>query len=163
MVNADGTNRRSLTEPAGDPLGVGGPVWSPTGEWIAFITQDGVITLVHPDGSDRHDVSMEGGVRTVGSVSALDADGRLVAWRLGPDDSCGDVEAWRIGTPTVISFPAQERIDLQDTDMIDDFVAVAGDRVAWTSVLDKDAPFGVAVARRVTAAASGETVADGRP
>ena len=93
-------------------------------------------------------------MRTVGSVSALDADGRLVAWRLGPDDSCGDVEAWRIGTPTVISFPAQERIDCS-TDMIDDFVAVAGDRVAWTSVLDKDAPFGVAVARRVTAAAAG--------
>ena len=97
MVNADGTNRRSLTEPAGDPLGVGGPVWSPTGEWIAFITQDGVITLVHPDGSDRHDLDGDGtalnpswspdgtklayeaaGVHGWGDIYVADADGTHV-------------------------------------------------------------------------------------
>ncbi len=60
VVNADGTNRRALTSRADDPEGVSGPVWSPSGEWIAFITKGGVVTLIHPDGSDRHDLDGDG-------------------------------------------------------------------------------------------------------
>ncbi len=60
VVNGDGTNRRLLTEQSDDPQGVSGPVWSPSGEWIAFVSQGGVITLIHPDGSGRHDLPGDG-------------------------------------------------------------------------------------------------------
>jgi Tol biopolymer transport system component len=35
------------------------PVWSPAGDWIAFVTQDEVLYVVHPDGSDLRQLSSE--------------------------------------------------------------------------------------------------------
>jgi len=72
VVDADGTNTRALTD---DHLEATFPAWSPTGEWIAFITQEGRITMAHPDGSGRHDV----GGRSAGWLS-WSPDGTKIAF-----------------------------------------------------------------------------------
>jgi Tol biopolymer transport system component len=54
VMNADGTERRLLLdEDEGPGFGAGhvdGLTWSPDGEWLAFIAEDGIY-LVRPDGS----------------------------------------------------------------------------------------------------------------
>jgi dipeptidyl aminopeptidase/acylaminoacyl peptidase len=75
VVNADLTERRSITD--SDPAdGAYEPDWSPSGEWIAFITQDGVITLIRPDGSDRHELPGDG----TASNPTWSPDGRKLAY-----------------------------------------------------------------------------------
>jgi len=54
-ANADGSDVRRIT-PWGDAFM--GQSWSPDGRWIAYQRPYGVITLVRPDGTDRHDVPL---------------------------------------------------------------------------------------------------------
>ncbi len=50
-VRRDGTG---LRDTASGPFA---PLWSPTGNWIAFATFDDLLWAVHPDGSDVHQVA----------------------------------------------------------------------------------------------------------
>jgi Tol biopolymer transport system component len=52
-VGVDGSGLRRITPWGGAFLD---QAWSPDGSWIAYQRPYGVITLVHPDGSGRHDV-----------------------------------------------------------------------------------------------------------
>lgn len=54
-VNVDGTNLRRITPWGGAFLD---QAWSPDGQWIAYQRPYGVITLVHPDGTGRHDLPL---------------------------------------------------------------------------------------------------------
>jgi Tol biopolymer transport system component len=54
-VNVDGSNLRRITPWGGAFLDQS---WSPDGQWIAYQRPYGVLTLVRPDGSDRHDVPL---------------------------------------------------------------------------------------------------------
>jgi Tol biopolymer transport system component len=80
VMNADGTERRLLLDDEVSGVGhVGGPTWSPDGEWLAFKgtveTEDGIY-LVRPDGSGLTQL-VPGSVGTV----HWSPDGSRIAYR----------------------------------------------------------------------------------
>lgn len=54
-VNVDGSDLRRITPWGGAFMDQG---WSPDGQWIVHQRPYGVLTLVHPDGSERHDIPL---------------------------------------------------------------------------------------------------------
>src|SRR5215207_7097586 len=58
VVNTDGSGLRRLTEWGIAQLSGGS--WSPDGEWILFQRTGGGLMMVRPDGSDLHEIPIEG-------------------------------------------------------------------------------------------------------
>jgi Tol biopolymer transport system component len=92
-VNVDGSGLRRITPWGGAFMDQG---WSPDGEWIAYQRPYGVVTLVHLDGSDRHDVPVSlppgsGAANPTWSpdgdwiIFSLARDGTANIYRMRPD------------------------------------------------------------------------------
>jgi len=86
VVNADLTESRSVTDSEPED-GAYEPAWSPSGEWIAFITGGGGITLIHPDGSGRHDLPGDG----TASNPTWSPDGTKIAYDAAGVQGWGDI------------------------------------------------------------------------
>jgi Tol biopolymer transport system component len=54
-VNTDGSNLQRITPWGGAFIDQG---WSPDGQWIVYQRPYGVLTLVRPDGTERHDIPL---------------------------------------------------------------------------------------------------------
>lgn len=89
VVDVDGGDALPITEPADFVWAVS---WSPTGEWITYTRQYGstsVITLVRPDGTDRHEISVnDASDETEDGVWS--ADGKYLLVQRGTNDQ-GDL------------------------------------------------------------------------
>jgi Tol biopolymer transport system component len=86
VVGIDGSGLRELSAPGG-VLAYSEASWSPDGGWIAYIDAQGRLTVVHPDGTSRHLVSMppEGQIdESVGGVS-WSPDGVWIAFSARAD------------------------------------------------------------------------------
>jgi dipeptidyl aminopeptidase/acylaminoacyl peptidase len=94
-VNLDGSGLRRITPWGGAFLDQG---WSPDGSWIAYQRPYGVLTLVHPDGSGRHDVPVSlppgsGAANPTWSpdgdwiIFSLTSNGTANIYRMRPDGS----------------------------------------------------------------------------
>jgi dipeptidyl aminopeptidase/acylaminoacyl peptidase len=94
-VGLDGSGLRRITPWGGAFLDQG---WSPDGSWIAYQRPYGVVTLVHPDGSDRHDVPVSlppgsGAANPTWSpdgdwiIFSLTSNGAANIYRMRPDGS----------------------------------------------------------------------------
>ena len=94
-VNLDGTGLRRITPWGGAFMD---QEWSPDGSWIAYQRPYGVLTLVHPDGTDRRDVPValppgSGGVNPAWSpdgdwiVFSLASNGTANIYMVRPDGS----------------------------------------------------------------------------
>jgi TolB protein len=81
VVNGDGSGRRVVSAKGGRYFG--GASWSPDGQWITFDNYPhedwGRLTVVRPDGSDRHDVTAELG-KPVIHQPAWAPDGSRIAY-----------------------------------------------------------------------------------
>ncbi len=57
VVGTDGSGLREITPPS-SVLAFSWETWSPDGEWIVFIATDGGLGLVHPDGTELHEIAL---------------------------------------------------------------------------------------------------------
>jgi Tol biopolymer transport system component len=93
VVNPDGTGRRVVTEKGGRFFGQ--PVWSPDEKWIAFNSAPhedwGWVTVVRPDGSDRHDVTPQLGRPNFGPIG-WSPDSTRLAYAEGDGITVGGVD-----------------------------------------------------------------------
>ena len=94
-VNLDGSHLRRITPWGGAFMDQG---WSPDGSWIVYQRPYGVLSLVHPDGTDRRDVpvalpSGSGAANPAWSpdggwiIFSLASDGASNIYRVRPDGS----------------------------------------------------------------------------
>jgi hypothetical protein len=91
VINADGSDLRQITEGETTDLD---PSWSTDGEWIAF-QRDCGLWLVHPDGSDAHNLLEGSGEFCPGSLT-WSPDSQRIAflnWQAGE----GIHEIWVVG------------------------------------------------------------------
>jgi dipeptidyl aminopeptidase/acylaminoacyl peptidase len=82
VVNADGTHERRIT-----PWGSAflDQVWSPDGAWIVFQRPYGELWLVHPDGSDLHQVPMTLPAGAGARQPSWSPDGQWIVFTLAED------------------------------------------------------------------------------
>jgi TolB protein len=59
--------------------------WSPDGQWIIYQRPYGVLTMVHPDGSDPHDVSLTLPPGSGAQNPSWSPDGAWIAFSLAHD------------------------------------------------------------------------------
>jgi TolB protein len=83
VVDADGTGLRRIT-PWGDAIL--GQAWSPDGAWIAFVKPSGELSLVLPDGTDRHAVPVSLPPATSAAQPSWSPDGSWIAFGLRKGD-----------------------------------------------------------------------------
>jgi Tol biopolymer transport system component len=86
VVGTDGSGLREITPPGGVQA-YSEASWSPDGQWIAYIDVRGRLSLLHPDGTSRHLVSMppEGQIdESVGGTS-WSPDGVWIAFSARAD------------------------------------------------------------------------------
>lgn len=109
LVDGDGTNERVLVADLGEANHGIGPVWSPTGDRIAYQRLDG------PSG-ETHEVvlvNVAGGTQTV--IKPPETDGQkwypfTVTW--SPDGTTLLYAAWSMNVSGVLSIPADEPSDV---------------------------------------------------
>jgi Tol biopolymer transport system component len=83
-VDLDGSGLHRITPWGGAFLDQG---WSPDGSWIAYQRPYGVITLVHPDGSDRHDLPVAFPPGLGAANPTWSPDGGWIIFSLGNNDT----------------------------------------------------------------------------
>jgi Tol biopolymer transport system component len=81
-VDDDGTNLRRITPWGGAFMDQS---WSPDGQWIIYQRPYGVLTMVHPDGSDPHDVSLTLPPGSGAQNPSWSPDGAWIAFSLAHD------------------------------------------------------------------------------
>jgi Tol biopolymer transport system component len=86
VVNVDGSNLRRITPPGYcDDDGS----WSPDGSLIAFVTNDGTIYTVHPDGTGLTPLRLATVTRAYAGDVAWSPDGRQIVFILSMPDAGG--------------------------------------------------------------------------
>jgi Tol biopolymer transport system component len=86
VVNVDGSNLRRIT-PAGYCDDDGS--WSPDGSLIAFVTNDGTIYTVHPDGTGLTPLALATATQAYAGDVAWSPDGRQIVFILSTRDAGG--------------------------------------------------------------------------
>jgi TolB protein len=81
IVRPDGSGLHRLTAPGND---ASSPVWSPDGNWIAFVTSGGFgwpeIALIHPDGTAEHAVTSPSDGLAGGAIWSPDSTQLLLSY-----------------------------------------------------------------------------------
>jgi dipeptidyl aminopeptidase/acylaminoacyl peptidase len=78
-VNVDGSDLRRITPWGGAFMDQG---WSPDGQWIVYQRPYGVLTLVRPDGTERHDVPLALTPGTGAANPTWSPDGQWIVFSL---------------------------------------------------------------------------------
>ena len=81
-VNVDGSDLRRITPWGGAFMDQG---WSPDGQWIVYQRPYGVLTLVHPDGSDPHDIPLALSPGSGAANPGWSPDGQWIVFSLAHD------------------------------------------------------------------------------
>ncbi len=104
IAKSDGSGTRQLTFETDSAVGVGLPLWSPTGEWIAFVeTRKGLTTywLIRPDGSGLKQAIPQG------AAAAWSGDGKYLYYVVERNgDSC--LEKLRLADQKVFAVRCQD-------------------------------------------------------
>jgi dipeptidyl aminopeptidase/acylaminoacyl peptidase len=108
-VNLDGSGLRRISPWGGAFLDQG---WSPDGSWIAYQRPYGVITLVHPDGSDRHDVPVSLPVGTGASNPTWSPDGDWIIFSLA-DNGTANIYRMRPDGSSLTQVTTERDVDEQ--------------------------------------------------
>jgi Tol biopolymer transport system component len=59
VENLDGSGMTEVVAPGGILSHLGGIGWTDNGDWIVFVTEAGVLTLVHPDGTGKTSIHLD--------------------------------------------------------------------------------------------------------
>jgi TolB protein len=81
-VNADGSDLRRITPWGGAFMNQS---WSPDGQWIAYQRPYGVLTLVHPDGGQPHDIPLALPPGAGAANPAWSPDGQWIVFSVARD------------------------------------------------------------------------------
>jgi Tol biopolymer transport system component len=81
-VDVDGSHLRRITPWGGAFMDQG---WSPDGQWIVYQRPYGVLTMVHPDGSDPHDVPLRLAPGSGAQNPSWSPDGAWIVFSLSHD------------------------------------------------------------------------------
>ena len=108
-VNLDGSGLRRITPWGGSFLDHS---WSPDGEWIAYQRPYGVITLVRPDGSDRHDLPITLPPGSGAANPAWSPDGQWIIFSLG-DNETANIYRVRLDGTSLTQVTSQPGVDEQ--------------------------------------------------
>jgi dipeptidyl aminopeptidase/acylaminoacyl peptidase len=84
VVNLDGSKLHRITPWGGAFLD---QAWSPDGAWIAYERPYGVLAIVHPDGTDRHDVPLTLPAGSGGENPTWSPDGSWIVFSLGRNNA----------------------------------------------------------------------------
>ena len=117
VMNADGSERRSIPRPGGDRVALFPPVWSPDGQRLAFITPGdgsskgmGTVVTAHIDSQSRergvigHSTALPTWSRDSTEVVFATYDGAVAEILIARYDGTGQRSVWRSPEGTV-SFP----------------------------------------------------------
>jgi Tol biopolymer transport system component len=107
ITTTDGSSVRQLTFERDPAVNVGVPMWSPAGDWIAFVVaRDGIssIWVIQPDGSGLHELVARG------FGPCWTSDGRELIYATGQDAPTLSLERIRIGWGST-SRGADRRVD----------------------------------------------------